>query len=154
MSLWRQITYGLRGVFGRDRREEDVAEEVAQYYEEAEAEWRERGLSAEEARRAVRREAGSMTAARDAVSGYGWENGVTAFIADLRFAARQLWKHPGFTATAVLTLALGDWGEHRNLHGGAVGVAGSVTIRPRGQTGGAEDLPQPDRKSDSPGDRT
>lgn len=48
-----------------------------------------------------------MTAARDAVSGYGWENGVTAFFSDLRFAARQLWKHPGFTATAVLTLALG-----------------------------------------------
>jgi predicted permease len=107
MSLWRQITYGLSGVFGRGRREEDVAEEVAQYYEDAEAELRERGMSAEEARRAVRREAGSMTAARDEVSGYGWENGVTAFCADLRFAARQLWKHPGFTATAVLTLALG-----------------------------------------------
>ncbi len=88
MSLWRQITYGLRGVFGRGRREEDVAEEVAQYYEEAEAELRERGISAEEARRSVRREAGSMTAARDEVSGYGWENGVMAFMADLRFARR------------------------------------------------------------------
>jgi predicted permease len=88
-------------------REQDVADEVAQYFEEAEAEWRERGLSPDEAKKAARREAGSMAVARERASEYGWENWVKVFMDDLRFAGRQLRKHPAFTVTAVLTLALG-----------------------------------------------
>jgi putative ABC transport system permease protein len=107
MSLWRQLRYGWRGLSDRAKREQDVADEVAQYFEEAEADWRERGLSPDEAKKASRKEAGSMAIARERASEYGWENGVKVFMDDLRFAARQLWKHPSFTATAVLTLALG-----------------------------------------------
>ena len=107
MSLWRQLRFGWRGLKDRSAREREVADEVAQYFEEAEAEWRSRGLSPEEAKKATRREAGSMSAAREQASEYGWENGVTVFMDDLKFAARQLWKHKAFTVTAVLTLALG-----------------------------------------------
>ncbi len=107
MSLWRQLRYGWRGLSDRAKREQDVADEVAQYFEEAEADWRERGLSPDEAKKASRREAGSMAIARERASEYGWENGVKVFMDDLRFAARQLWKHPSFTATAVLTLGIG-----------------------------------------------
>jgi len=107
MSLWRQLTYGLRGLVNREGRDREVADEVEQYFEEAAAEWESRGLSPKEARRAARRDGGSMTAAREQAGSYGWENGVKVLSDDLRFAARQLWKHPAFTVTAMLTLALG-----------------------------------------------
>src|SRR5258706_37920 len=52
-------------------------------------------------------EAGDMAVVKERVSSYGWENIARAFAGDLRFAGRQLLKHPVFTATATLTLALG-----------------------------------------------
>ena len=34
MSLWRQLRFGWRGLRDRAGREQDVADEVAQYFEE------------------------------------------------------------------------------------------------------------------------
>ncbi len=107
MSLWRQLTYGLRSLANRAKHDRDTAEEVEQYFEEAEAALRSRGLSADDARRAARLEAGNLTLVRERVNAYGWENIARSFFSDLRFAGRQLWKHKVFTATATLTLALG-----------------------------------------------
>jgi putative ABC transport system permease protein len=107
MSLWRQLTYGLRSLTNRAKQDRETAEEVEQYFEEAEAAWRSRGLSALDARRAARLEGGSMAAAKERINAYGWENTARSIFGDLRSAGRQLWKHPVFTATATLTLALG-----------------------------------------------
>ncbi len=107
MSLWRTLGYGLRNLVRGDKRDREVADEVAQYFEEAEAAWQERGLSAEEAKQRVRMEAGTANAVRERARSFGWENQVQALYADVRFAARQLRKHRAFTWTAVLTLGLG-----------------------------------------------
>jgi putative ABC transport system permease protein len=107
MSLWRQATHGLRGLLQRTRHEEEIGEEVREYFEQAVAARRERGLTEHEARRAARLECGSPDVAAEQVRSYGWETTVRNFFADLCFAARQLCRNPGFTVVSAITLALG-----------------------------------------------
>jgi putative ABC transport system permease protein len=107
MSFWRQFKYGLLNLTRRQNHDQDIADEVAQYLEDAAAAWRARGLSEEDATKAARQEIGNIHVVKERIHLYGWENGVRGLWSDLRFAWRQLLKHPIFTATATLTLALG-----------------------------------------------
>lgn len=107
MSLWRQFIRGLRVLGNRKAADQEIADEVSHYLEEATAAFISRGLSPDEARRAARLELGGTTTVREQVRAYGWENAVDTLFADLRFATRRLVGNPGFTAVSILTLALG-----------------------------------------------
>ena len=107
MSIWRQVTRGLRGVFREEAAHRDTAEEVAHYMDEATAELRARGMSSADARRAALIEAGNPTVVREQVRASGWEHVVTEFFTDLRYGLRRLGRNPGFAALSILTLALG-----------------------------------------------
>src|ERR1700678_3927495 len=107
MSLWRQLSYGVRNLVRREQRDGETAEELQHFFDMAIEEGRESGQSPQDAARSARIELGSLSTAKDTVQSYGWENNVRSIAGDLRFAVRQLYRHRMFTASVVLTLAIG-----------------------------------------------
>ena len=107
MSLWRQLTRGFSTLLHGHAADQDVADEVEHYLEQATASFMDSGLSPEDARRAARLELGNPSVAREQVRSSGWEHTLQTLFADLHYAARQLLGNPGFALVTTLTLALG-----------------------------------------------
>ena len=111
MDWLKSLAKGITSLFRRRHVEQELDEELQGYLEAATDHKLRNGMTEVEARRAANVELGSSNSVKHQIWSSRWESTLEGILKDVRLSARSLLKSPGFTATALLSLALGIGGN-------------------------------------------
>jgi len=107
MRWFYKLALRFRSLFKRRRVEQELSDELRFHVERLVEEKVARGMTPAEARYAALRELGGVEQIKEECRDMRRVNYIENFLQDVRYAVRQLRRNAGFTAVAVVTLALG-----------------------------------------------
>jgi predicted permease len=116
---------GLSKLFGRRRRYDDISVSIREHIQERADELMDDGMTRKQAEQMARREFGNVALMQERSREVWQWAALESLLADFKLTFRRMRKSPGFTATVLLTLAIGI-----GANTAVFSVLNSVLLRP------------------------